>query len=304
VRVQRIETRKTTAYEEVVGTIRAKLRATLEARLSGRIEEMPVKLGQHVQAGQVVARLHAPEIQARFEQTQAGLQQAEREWNRVKGLFDQQATTRAEYDSADARFAMARAAVAEARAMVDYVEIRAPFEGVVTRKRADVGDLAAPGKALLELEDPAGLQLEADLPEAIAARVQSGSQLAVRVDGITNALTGTVSEIAPAADPVSRTLQVKLDLTASGALRAGQFARLFVPVSENRSLHVPASAVVRRGQMEIVFVVADNQAQLHLVKTGRSEGDECEVLSGLDAGDAVVVEGAAQLADHQPVTLK
>ena len=114
-------------------------------------------------------------------------------------------------------------------------------------------------------------------------------------------LTGTVSELSLAADSVSRTFRVKVDLTAQPGLSSGQFARLLVPVGASDSLRVPAAAVVQRGQLEIVFVVANQHAQLHLVKTGKRVGDEVDILSGLHAGDAVVIEGAAQLTDGQPV---
>jgi multidrug efflux pump subunit AcrA (membrane-fusion protein) len=84
----------------------------------------------------------------------------------------------------------------------------------------------------------------------------------------------------------------------------GQFARLVVPIGERSSVRVPAAAVVQRGQMEIVFVVTNQRAHLHLVKTGRQINNETEILSGLDAGDSVVVDGAPQLVDGQPVSLK
>ena len=112
-------------------------------------------------------------------------------------MFEQQAVTRAEYDAAQSRHRVAKGAAAEAKAMMSYVEIVAPFDGVVTKKWADVGDLAAPGKPLVSIEDPSALQLEADVPEAIASHVQRDAHLAARVDGVSGELTGTVSEIAP-----------------------------------------------------------------------------------------------------------
>ena len=112
------------------------------------------------------------------------------------------------------------------------------------------------------------------------------------------------SEIAPAADSASRTFLVKLDLQGTTGLRAGQFGRVAMPVGETSALRGPASAVVQRGQMEIVFVVSDGKAQLRLVKTGKRIGDEVELVSGVSAGEKVVVEGATGLADGQPLTLK
>jgi len=290
--------------EEVVGTVRAKLHATLEAKLSGRIDKLPVVLGQRVKAGDVVARLDVAEINARLEQAEAALEQAERDWKRISTLFEQQSVTRADYEASQARHRVAKGVAAEAKAMMSYVEIVAPFDGVVTKKWADVGDLAAPGKPLISIEDPSVLQLETDMPQTIAAHVKRDTRLAARVDGVSGELTGTVSEIAPTADSVSRTIRVKMDLSAQPGLSSGQFARLLVPVGEGDSLRVPVAAVVQRGQLEIVFVVANQHAQLHLVKTGKRVGDEMEILSGLHAGDAVVIEGAAHLTDGQPVEVK
>ena len=304
VRMQSAQMKQQTLTEEVVGTVRAKTRATLEAKLSGRIIAMPVELGQQVKAGALVAHLDAAEVKARFEQAQASLDQTERDWKRAEELLKHQAMTRSEYDSADARKRVAKATLAEAQAMMSYVKVTAPFDGVVAKKWAQVGDLAAPGKPLIEIEDPAALQLEADVPEAIASRIQRGARLAVRVDSIAESLSGTVVEIAPVTDPASRTFRVKLALLPTRGLMSGQFARLIVPVGESSSVRVPATALVQRGQMEIVFVVADGRAQLRLVKTGKRFGDEIEIVSGLDGGESVVKDGVAQLADGQPVEAK
>ena len=290
--------------EEVVGTIRAKLQATLEAKLSGRIAKMPVVLGQRVKAGELVVQLDAAEFNARLEQAAAAVEQSERDWKRVSALFEQQAATRSEYDAAQSRNRMAKGMEAEAKAIMNYVEVVAPFDGVVTKKWADVGDLAAPGKPLISIEDPAALQLEADVSQVTAGHVRGDARLAVRVDGVSGELTGTVSEIAPAADPFSRTIRIKVDLSAHPGLKSGQFGRLLVPVGESKTLRVPVSAVVERGQLEIVFVVTNQHARLHLVKPGKRIGDEIEVLSGLHSSDRVVTEGAAQLSDGQPVEAK
>lgn len=304
VRAQAVEAKKLPAFEEVVGTVRARLRATIEAKTSGRIVEMPVVLGQRIKAGQLLARLDAPEIQARVVQAEANLRQAERDWKRVSTLFSQQAATRAEADVAETQYQVAKAVLSEARALLAYVEVPAPFDGVVTRKWADVGDLAAPGKPLMDVEDPTKLQLEADVPEAIAAAIKSDLRMTLRLGQGTSGFTGTVTEISPVADPVSRTFRVKLDLATSPGLMSGQFGRLLVPVGETTAIRVPISAVVQRGQLEIVFALEDGHAQLHLVKTGRRVGDEVEILSGLDSGHSVVIESAEQLMDGQPVEAK
>ena len=244
-----------------------------------------------------------PELVSRLEQADAALAQAEGDWKRVATLYAQQASARAEYDAADARYRVAKGAATEARTMMGYCDLLAPFAGVITRKLADVGDLAMPGKILLQMENPAALRLEADLPEALISRLKLGDSLPVRAAAVAGDLAGTVAEISPAADSNSRTFLVKLDLPGTSGLRSGQFGRVAVPVGEVDSLLVPAAAVVQRGQMEMVFVTVNGHAQLRLVKTGNRTGDAVEIVSGLEAGESVVIQDAAGLADGQPVNL-
>jgi RND family efflux transporter MFP subunit len=300
VQLRPAEKKSHTHFEEITGTLRSKVRATLEAKVSGRIVDLPVVLGQAVKAGDLMARLDAAEIVARLEQANAAVEQAEREWKRASALFKEQAVTRAEYDAAESRLRVARGGAAEAKAMLGYVEVRAPFAGVVTRKWVDVGDLASPGKPLVGIEDPSVLQLEADIPEAIASHIHPQARLAVRVEGRAD-LNAEVVEIAPVSDPESRTFRIKLNLPSGAGLMPGRFARLLVPVGEGVSIRVPASALVRRGQLEILFVSMSDRAQLRLVKSGKRWGDAVEILSGLEDRELVVTEGAAQLSDGQPL---
>jgi RND family efflux transporter MFP subunit len=304
VRVQPVASLTRTATEEVVGTVRPRLSASISAKLSGTVAQMLVSPGQTVKAGQVLVEIDAREIQARLDQAQAIREQAQKDLDRFKTLLAQNALTQQEFDAAQSRFRVAEASVAEARAMLGYTRMVAPFDGLVTAKRADVGDLAAPGKPLLDLEDPATLRLEADVPAALFDRIKSGRKLAVQIPAAALSLEAAVSEIAPAADPLSRTFRVKLDLPAAPGLRSGQFGRLAVPVGEVKAMRVPTEAVVLRGQMEIAFVVAQGRASLRLVKTGRRLGPEIEVVSGLNVGEELVVDGAARLRDGQPVEVR
>lgn len=289
------------AVEEVVGTVRSKQRAVVEAKVSGRVLEYTATPGAMVKAGDLLARLDVREIQAKVDQARAMLDQAKLDFDRQKQLIASNATTRQEFDAAEARVKIGTGAVNEAETMMSYAQVTAPFDGVVTRKLADVGDLAMPGKPLLEIEAPTSLRFEADLPEAILDRVRLGAKMPVRLAKV---VEGTVSEISPVADPVSRTFNVKLDLPPMEGLRTGQFGRVSVPVAEVRLLLVPQSAVLKRGQMEIVFVAKDGKAALRLVKTGKVLDDRVEVLSGIDEDEQVIVSGIARLADGQPVTVQ
>jgi membrane fusion protein, multidrug efflux system len=304
VRVQVARLQPHTAAEEVVGTVRSKLRAMVEAKISGRLLEYTAIPGTKVKKSDLLARLENQEIQAKVDQARAMLEQAQSDFSRQKQLIESKATTRQDFDAAEARVKVTAASVSEAETLAGYARVTAPFDGVITRKLADVGDLAMPGKPLLEIEAPTALRFEADLPEAMLDRMSLGARMQVRIAALPQPLEAVVSEIAPVADPVSRTFLVKLDLPAADGLRTGQFGRVAVPVAETKLLLVPAASVIRRGQMELLFVVKEGHALLRLVKTGKVLSDGIEILSGLEEGERVVINDAAKLIDGQPVTIQ
>jgi RND family efflux transporter MFP subunit len=303
VQVQAAERKPTAATEDVVGTVRPKLSAAIEAKINGRIEQMLVVPGQTVTNGELLAQLDARETQARYDQAVAASQQAENDFKRASDLRAKNILSAAEFDAAQSKFRVAAATESEARTMLDYSRIVASFDGVITRKLTDVGDLAMPGKTLLQMENPAALRLEADVPEALVGNLKLGDKLPVRIATVGGDIEGVVVEISPASDPNSRTFLAKLDLPNVSGLRSGQFGRVAVPVGEADSILVPASAVIQRGQMEIVFVSANGHAQLRLVKTGKHMGGEVEIVSGLNSGESIVTEGVENLTDGQPLVV-
>lgn len=299
-----IERKALPSSEEVVGTVRAKLRAAIEAKVSGRIEALLVAPGQIVKAGELIAQLDARELQAKLDQALAMREQATRDLSRARELMEKKITTQAEFDSVQARERVAVGSVKETETMLGYTKLVAPFHGIVTRKLADVGDLATPGKPIVEMEDPSALRFEADVPEALIGNVKLGAKLSVRVGALPTPIEGVVVEMAPVADAASRTFLVKLDLPPIEAARSGQFGRVWVATGESRTIRVPASAIVARGQMETVFVAAKDHAQLRIVRTGKRTHGEIELLSGITPGESIVIQGAEQLRDGQPITLK
>lgn len=304
VKAQPVAARQFVAEEEAVGTVRAKLRATISPKISGRVERLLVVPGQTVTNGQLLAQIDAREIQARLNQALAVREQAQLELKRVQQLVAGGTAAQAELDRAVMQAGVAAGAVQEVETTLGFAKVTAPFTGLITRKLADVGDLAAPGQSLLEMEDPTVLRLEADVPEALIDRIKLGDRLRVHIASLPLALEGVVNEMDPVADPGSRTFRVKLDLPPTPGLRSGAFGRVAVTVGETSTLRVPAAALVVRGQMEMVFVITNQAAQLRLVKTGKRIGSEVELVSGVRAGENVVIENAVQLADGQPVSLK
>lgn len=283
--------------EEVVGGVQAAQRAVLSAKVTGVVDTIRVTPGTRVTHGDPLVTIDAREIRARLDQAVAAQEQAQKDFARSQRLLQSGSATRQEFDAATARLRTADAGLVEAKTMLGYTEIPAPFDGVVTRKLAEVGDLASPGKPLLEVENSSLLRFEAEVPEALIGRVAMQSRVPVQVGAAHAHLQGVVSEIAPSASAASRTYLVKLDLPAAEGLRAGQFGRARIPVKERPAVLVPETAVVRRGQLEMVFVVEGGRARLRLVKTGRVFDGGVEILSGLSGGEAVVVEDASQLRD-------
>jgi RND family efflux transporter MFP subunit len=302
VRTVVVESKARPSSEEVVGTVRAKLRAAIEPKVSARIEALLVAPGQMVKTGDLIAQLDPREIQAKLDQALALREQTTRDLARSRELLDKKITTQADFDAVQARARVAEGATREMETMLGYTKVVAPFDGIVTRKLADVGDLAAPGKPIIEMEDPRALRFEADMPEALIGHVKIGAKLLVQVAEGTAPIEGTVVEVAPVADAASRTLLVKLDLPAAEGTRSGQFGRVWVRTGESKSIRAPESAVMGRGQMECVFVIANQHAQLRIVRTGKRTGGEVTILSGLSSGERVVSEGAESLRDGQPVT--
>jgi RND family efflux transporter MFP subunit len=304
VQLTTVEAHGLTATEEVVGTVRATLRAAVEAKLAGRVEALLVVPGQTVKQGDTLASLDAREVKARLDSAQAIRDQAAKELERITRLVKDGAATASELDAVQSRQRVAAAAVSEAETMLGHARVVAPFDGVITRKLADVGDLATPGRPLVEIEDPTRLRFEADVPEALLDQLRLGAKLPVRIASLKNAAEGVVSEIAPVAEAVSRTYLVKLDLPAVTGLRAGQFGRVMVPTDDASVPHVPASAVIQRGQLEYVFAAEGGKAQLRLIRTGKRFGDEVEVVSGLGAGEKIVATEPGKVQDGQPLEVK
>lgn len=301
VRVAAVESHGFTATEEVVGTVRTRLHATVEAKVAGRIESLTAAPGQTVRQGQVLATLDARETQARLDSAKAVLDQAARDLERVGRLLKDGAATPSELEAVQSRHRVAVASASEIETMLGHARVMAPFDGVITRKAVDIGDLATPGRPLVEIEDPTHLRFEADVPEALIDQIASGARLPVRIASRKDSIEGVVVEMAPVAEAVSRTYRVTLDLPVVPGLRAGQFGRVAVPTGQATVPHVPSTAVFQRGQLEYVVVAVAGRAQLRLVRTGKRLAADSEVISGLEVGEMVVVLEPDRVREGQPL---
>jgi RND family efflux transporter MFP subunit len=271
-------------------------------------------------AGATGARDGAAAADAEARAAQAALTLAKATHARIAALYEKKSATAQELDNAAAGLAAAEARVAGAQARVQeaaagierataasdaaaatagFLRVTAPFDGLVTEKLVEPGNMATPGLPLIRLEDTRAFRLEVRVDESRVGRVSPGSLLDVVLegpDGAARTVQGTVQEVSRAIDAGSRSFLVKIALPADASLRSGGFGRARLPGASRAGLVVPADALVRHGQVTSVFVVADGVARLRLV---RVQGTE--VLAGLKAGEIVVVGPPAGLTDGRPV---
>ncbi len=296
-----VQERSISSRVEAVGTVQAVDQAVIAAKITGTILEIPVVLGSRVNKGDLLVKIHADEISARVLQARAQLDQARRNLKREEKLLKQQASTPETVKSMRDLLAVAQAGYRGATSMLSYTTITAPFAGVITEKIANNGDLATPGTPLLHLENSSKLQVVASIPETVALQIQQGDRLSINIPATGMALEGEVAEISPVVNPLSRTSQVKINLSSSDGLRTGMFARVQIPGPESITLMVPEQAIVHFGQLEKIFVANEGKAQLRLVRTGMREDGLIEILSGLKAGERVVTENNRLLVNGQPL---
>lgn len=301
VQVTTVQREVAPAIIEVPGIVRPAERATIAARIPGVIETLSVTLGQSVKRGELLVGLATPELSARLAQARVQLEQAEREEKRNRELASSGADTADAARAAAERLRSASAAVAESEAMLAYAKICAPYDGRVAQKLVYAGDLATPGLPLLVFERASALQVEAAVPASLAPALMLGAEFAIQVSSVAAPTTGTVTEIAAAADPVSHTVLVKLDLSSPDPAWSGRTVRVQLRGEPAETLLVPTGCVSRFGQIERVFVVADTKAVLRLVKTGALHGDRIELLAGVTAGETIVLAPPGTLRDGQPI---
>lgn len=189
-----------------------------------------------------------------------------------------------------AQLEQSEAAATEARVMLGYTVIRAPFPGKVVRKMVNVGDMASPAQPLFMIETSSQLELHAFLSESLVPRITPGQELEVRIDALNRVLSGVVREIVPKSDPSTRTVLIKISLPPDPELVNGLFGRLRVPYGKYEALVIPIAAVREVGQLMIVEAAApDGHPQRRFVTLGPAHEGLIEVLSGLQEGEAVVV---------------
>ncbi|HEX6363126.1 MAG TPA: efflux RND transporter periplasmic adaptor subunit, partial [Albitalea sp.] len=294
------------------GVVQAVRRTAVAAQVSGAVVELPVKAGDPVKAGQVLARLDARAAEqtaqvgaAQVQAARAAVEAATREYERQKQLFEKRYISQAALDRAEAQHKAAQAqadaqlaAAGAARTQSGFYVVRAPYAGVVADVAVVLGDMAMPGRPLMTLYDPSALRVAVPVPETLAPLADPAGVL-VEIPGAVNGRVKPTGLLAlPTVDAATHTQEVRLDLPPKLAgVTPGMFARVWFAgraAADEDRLFVPASAIVRRAELTGLYGVGiDGRPLLRQVRLGRSAGDRIEVLAGVAAGERVALDPQA-----------
>ncbi len=241
--------------------------------------------------------------QQEFDEVQAKLKVAEAEVKRAGRML--QALT-AKKSQVLAKTEQVKADISSAQVYLGYTRIRSPINGIVTSKQAEIGILAAPGVPLLTLQDNSRYRLEVSVEDSMLKKIRLDTPVRISIDALgPQEFSSRVTEIVPASDPGTRTSTVKIDLfdekgTSVGqpVLRSGLFGKARFPVGQKQLLQISQKAILHRGQLVGVLIAdSSNILRLRLIKAGKQYGDQLEVLSGLNAGDRILVEGMERVKE-------
>jgi RND family efflux transporter MFP subunit len=330
------------------GYVVAQRQAAVASKATGRLEYLGAEEGDQVRAGQIIARLESNDVAAALAQAQANLaaakaqlpqseadrQEATLQFERYKKLLAEQIVARADFDAAEARYKRAvaavtadsaaiRAAEAAARAAevaLENTNIRAPFDGTVLTKNADVGEIVAPfgsassaRAAVVSIADMASLEVEADVSESNIQRIKPGQPCEIVLDAYPDTrYPGAVSKIVPTADRAKATVLTKIKFVERDERVLPEMSAKVAFLSKviekkktdsEKKIVIPPAAITARNDAKLVFVVRDDRAVETPVELGGLAGSMIEVVSGLSVGDRIVLDPSPNMATGMKVKL-
>jgi HlyD family secretion protein len=311
--------------------------ATVEAvpKVSGRLDEVSVRLGDRVQKGQRLAKVEDHEIREQVKQAQASfdvaaatirqreadLRLAQTNLERSRNLFDRQLIPKQTFDDTDARYQaaaaqldLARAQFAQAQARLDELKINlantviaSPVSGFVGKRALDPGAWVTPNSSFISVVDIVIVRLVANIVEKDLRRISSGMKADVEVDAFPGEqFVGRIAHVAPVLDPATRTAQIEVEIeNRQFRLKPGMYAKVTFTVERRENvLVVPANAIVDLQDKKGVYLPSEGDvAKFHPVTLGMSSVADVEVRSGLSEGAQVISTGAAALRDGDRITL-
>ncbi len=300
------------------GKIEAENSANLSTRMMGYVTKVHVKVGQHVNAGQLLVSINSSDLQAKRAQVEAavlqataGYNNAKKDYDRFTNLFKQQSASQKELDDMTARYEMAKAGLEgakqmrnEVQAQFSYSNITAPFSGEVTNTFVKEGDMANPGMPLVSVEGASRLQVTAMVAESDINNIHKGMPVTVLVKSTNTTMNGEVAELSLSAKNTGGQYLVKINLAkTSSKILSGMFVNVQFPIQnkmqsteKTTAVLVPQSALVHQGQLTGIYTVGTgNVAILRWLRTGKVMSDQVEVLSGLSANEQYIVSAEGKL---------
>ena len=333
VRVDKVRSEPLSQTVTVIGRLVARHEGVVAARVGGAIEHFNVRVGDRVEAGDVIASIEdalllatraqaqgrLAETRARIVTAQAQLALARQETVRLAALKGTQATSKALYDDAVQSGVIAVARVREAQAAMNtaqanlrvneidlrHAQVQAPYAGIILQRILEEGAYAQIGDAMVRMMSDTDMEIEADVPFGRLRGLTQGLKVQVTLDDGT-VYAATVRAIIPQEDRRTRTRAVRFsaDFADAAMLADGQIATVRIPLGEARTvISVHKDAVNRRGNKSLVYVVQSGVAKLRPVELGRALGTRFEVIKGLQAGELVVVRGNERLRPDDKVRI-
>jgi len=302
-------------YFDLEATLEAVNESTISAQTSGAIKAVYYDVNDQVEKGALILEIDDIQQQAELQQANANLAQAKAQnedaqviLQRNNKLFKQGTLSQGQIDStiaqaksAAAAVKAAEAALTQAKEQLTYTKVRAPYAGLVKSRQVELGELVSPGQPLMTGLSLEKLRAVADAPQRIASQYKSADQITVRFGD--KSLMPESVVVYPFADSTHHSVRLRANL-ANGAtgedgtpLYPGQWTKMRVQTGERNVLLVPESAVLKRSELTSVYILDDGEPELRQIRTGNRYDGGVEVLSGLKAGEQVVTDALAQLAE-------
>lgn len=312
----------------ISGQAEAIQKAVISTRMMGQITSLPVKMGDRVRKGQLLATISNNDIQARKAQTGAAIAEAEanvksaqKDFDRYTALFNKQSASAKELDNVTLQYHAAQSRLEaalqmrnEANALLAYTNLTAPFDGVITQKNADPGGMASPGQPLLVLEQDGLLQFSAYVSESDINKVKTGTKATAVVSAAGITVPCTVSAVNTSSLLSGGQYEIKLTVAKADqqGLRSGMYANISIPVAGVQSsstteaqILVPISALIHNDQLTGLYTVSSNNtALLRWVRTGKTFGNNIEILSGLAADEHFIMQAEGKLYNGAAVNVR
>jgi RND family efflux transporter MFP subunit len=281
------------------GAVEPSVMLPVAFRSAGTLAALAVDEGTVVKRGQVLARLDDKDLTSTVEELDARARYAREQFRRTQDLVDKGFVSPTELDRTRADMDAADASLRRAGTQREFMTLHAPADGVILRRDGEIGQYFPAGQALFTMSCCAPLRVTVDVDEEDIVRVHVGQKAVLRADALPGqALDGTVSQITPKGDPVSRSYRVRLSLADPRPLRVGMTIDANLIVAERaNALVVPAGAVQNAG----VWTVREGRLHRQAVRSGVSSADRIEILEGLDDAAHVVVNPAEDLAENRRV---